>query len=86
MRFSTSSLLLLELASTVLAVPSPSENAAARRPKQDKRKAQAVKSAFEFSWEGYLNHSFPHDTLHPLSNGFEDDRCVRARLEAMPVV
>ncbi|XP_044716127.1 glycosyl hydrolase family 47 protein [Hirsutella rhossiliensis] len=59
MRFTTGSLLLLELATTVLAVP---------------EKAEAVKRAFEISWEGYYNYSFPHDTLHPVSNGFEDDR------------
>lgn len=74
MRLTTGSLLLLELASTVLAAPPPAANAAESRPRQDRRKADAVKRAFEISWEGYYNHSFPHDTLHPVSNGFEDDR------------
>lgn len=76
-------LVLLELAATVLAVPQPAVSAD-RRPKPDERRAEAIKNAFRVSWQAYLDHAFPHDTLHPLSNGFEDDRCVLAPLAHWP--
>lgn len=29
---------------------------------------EAIKSAFEFAWNGYYRIAFPHDELHPVSN------------------
>ncbi|OJD32067.1 glycoside hydrolase family 47 protein [Diplodia corticola] len=37
-------------------------------------KADAVKDAFNFAWNGYYTYAFPHDELHPVSNGFGDSR------------
>ena len=37
-------------------------------------RVDAVKDAFQRSWDGYYKYAFPHDTLHPVSNTFEDDR------------
>ena len=35
-------------------------------------RAAAVKQAFQTAWDGYKNHAFPHDQLHPLTNSFDD--------------
>jgi mannosyl-oligosaccharide alpha-1,2-mannosidase len=37
-------------------------------------RANAVKDAFSFSWNGYMTFAFPHDELHPVSNSFSDSR------------
>jgi mannosyl-oligosaccharide alpha-1,2-mannosidase len=74
MRLSSSSVLLLDLAATAIAYPSRRSNV--QPPQADHEKARAVKEAFEISWSGYYKYAFPHDTLHPVSNTFEDDRCV----------
>ncbi|KAF2092100.1 glycoside hydrolase family 47 protein [Saccharata proteae CBS 121410] len=37
-------------------------------------RADAVKEAFEFAWDGYYKYAFPHDELHPVSNGYGDSR------------
>lgn len=34
----------------------------------------AVKQAFQISWDGYYKYAFPHDSLKPVSNSWEDDR------------
>ena len=34
----------------------------------------AVKEAFQRSWDGYYKYAFPHDSLRPVTNTFEDDR------------
>lgn len=39
---------------------------------QDRR--DAVKQAFQVSWDGYYKYAFPHDSLKPVSNSYEDDR------------
>ncbi|EFW20805.1 maturation of Asn-linked oligosaccharides protein [Coccidioides posadasii str. Silveira] len=36
--------------------------------KTSQERAEAVKAAFRFAWEGYLEHAFPNDELHPVSN------------------
>jgi hypothetical protein len=28
------------------------------------------------SWDGYYKHAFGHDSLRPVTNGWEDDRSV----------
>ncbi|KAL2863737.1 glycoside hydrolase family 47 protein [Aspergillus lucknowensis] len=37
-------------------------------------RADAVKEAFSHAWDGYYEHAFPHDELHPISNGYGDSR------------
>lgn len=37
-------------------------------------RADAVKAAFQLSWDGYYKYAFPHDSLKPVSNTFSDDR------------
>ena len=37
-------------------------------------RANAVKAAFQRSWNGYYKYAFPHDSLRPISNGWDDDR------------
>lgn len=39
-------------------------------------RADAVKDAFKFAWTGYEKYAFPHDELHPVSNGYSDSRFV----------
>lgn len=33
----------------------------------------AITAAFQYAWNGYSEHCFGHDTLHPVSNTCEDD-------------
>lgn len=44
------------------------------------QRADAVKQAFQISWDGYYKYAFPHDSLRPISNGWSDDRCVSSWL------
>ncbi|KAJ9151246.1 alpha-1,2-Mannosidase [Pleurostoma richardsiae] len=37
-------------------------------------RADAVKAAFRHGWDGYYQYAFPHDSLRPVSNTWEDDR------------
>ncbi|MCJ1308085.1 maturation of Asn-linked oligosaccharides protein [Agyrium rufum] len=37
-------------------------------------RAEAVKDAFKFAWNGYYTYAFPNDELHPVSNGFGNSR------------
>lgn len=37
-------------------------------------RADAVKEAFQRGWDGYYKYAFPHDSLRPVTNGYEDDR------------
>ncbi|KAI9368102.1 mannosyl-oligosaccharide alpha-1,2-mannosidase 1B [Aspergillus egyptiacus] len=37
-------------------------------------RADAVKEAFSHAWDGYYEYAFPHDELHPISNGYGDSR------------
>ena len=39
-------------------------------------KAQQLKDAFKFAWEGYYEYAFPNDELHPVSNTFGNSRFV----------
>ena len=36
--------------------------------------AGAVEEAFQHAWDGYTKYAFPHDELHPVSNGYGDSR------------
>lgn len=71
MPLSNKSILLLGLAGVALAVPA---KRTVKTPAADHKRAGAIKEAFEISWNGYYKHAFPHDTLHPVTNGYEDDR------------
>ena len=39
-------------------------------------RADAVKEAFQVSWDGYYKYAFPHDSLRPVTNRYADDRLV----------
>ena len=43
-------------------------------PTESQYRANAVKEAFQFSWNGYKTYAFPHDELHPVSNTYSDSR------------
>ncbi|PHH82935.1 hypothetical protein CDD82_4258 [Ophiocordyceps australis] len=73
MRFTNACLVLLEVAAgSAWGLPSRE----ARQPEEYPQRAAAIVEAFNHSWTGYYRHAFPHDTLRPLSNGFEDDRAA----------
>ncbi|KAJ5682682.1 Mannosyl-oligosaccharide alpha-1-2-mannosidase [Penicillium macrosclerotiorum] len=42
--------------------------------KTTQQKAEAVKEAFQHAWDGYMKYAYPHDELHPVSNGYGDSR------------
>jgi Glycosyl hydrolase family 47 len=52
--------------------PLYARNASATTPASDR--ADAVREAFRHAWAGYKEYAFPHDELHPVSNGFSDSR------------
>ncbi|KAK0617262.1 glycoside hydrolase family 47 protein [Immersiella caudata] len=37
-------------------------------------RADAVRQAFQVSWDGYYKYAFPHDSLRPTTNSYLDDR------------
>jgi len=37
-------------------------------------RADAIKDAFQFGWDGYYQYAFPHDQLEPVTNGYSDPR------------
>ncbi|KAL3472021.1 mannosyl-oligosaccharide alpha-1,2-mannosidase 1B [Aspergillus californicus] len=37
-------------------------------------RADNIKEAFSHAWDGYYKYAFPHDELHPISNGYGDSR------------
>ncbi|KAL9110751.1 MAG: hypothetical protein Q9227_004743 [Pyrenula ochraceoflavens] len=37
-------------------------------------RAQAVKDAFQFAWDGYFQYAFPNDELLPVTNSFSNSR------------
>jgi len=38
------------------------------------QRAQAIKDAFQFAWNGYYEFAFPNDELHPVNNSFGNSR------------
>jgi mannosyl-oligosaccharide alpha-1,2-mannosidase len=40
----------------------------------NRERADAVREAFRFAWKGYYKYAFPHDELHPRTNGYGDSR------------
>ncbi|KAH6608814.1 glycosyl hydrolase family 47 [Trichoderma cornu-damae] len=71
MRFISSSVVALGLAVPALAYPRPP---VVHRGSPNPSRAAAVKAAFRTSWDAYHQYAFPHDDLHPVSNGFDDNR------------
>lgn len=65
------------LLSTTLAAPHGNLMTRQDRPNNDTlntERAEAVKAAFQFAWDGYVEYAFPHDELHPISNSYSDSR------------
>ena len=58
------------------AVPQPhgATEAVLSAQSNSQQKADAVKEAFQHAWDGYMKYAFPHDELHPVSNGYGDSR------------
>ena len=82
MRFTAQSSLVLGLAATGTAHPYASVQ---NRAVSADEKAQAVIDAFQLSWNGYYEHAFPHDTLRPVSNSYEDDRYFGCKVSGAQV-
>ena len=62
---------------TVLAIPTRHQEARAGHVSNhtlNRERADAVKEAFTHAWDGYYKYAFPHDELHPVTNGFSDSR------------
>jgi len=45
------------------------------------QRAEAVKDAFRFAWNGYFEFAFPNDELHPVNNSFGNSRYGLAQKE-----
>lgn len=43
-----------------------------------KTRANAVKEAFQFAWDGYYTYAFPADELHPITKGKGYSRFAQA--------
>lgn len=74
MRVTSLSLAALSLAGSALAYPYTDSEAALRKQSANQQRADAVKEAFQHAWNGYMKYAFPHDELHPVSNGYGDSR------------
>ncbi|CZR61016.1 related to class I alpha-mannosidase 1B [Phialocephala subalpina] len=63
--------------STTLAVPHPANLPRQSRPDNhtlNRERADAVKAAFTYAWDGYYKYAFPNDELHPITNSFSNSR------------
>lgn len=69
----TSVCMIAAFVSQVLALPA-TETTEKRAPAPDHARATAVRQAFQTAWDGYYAHAFPHDSLLPITNTYEDDR------------
>lgn len=72
MRFSSTTTAAL-LAATAVANPIKSRYATNATTNEADR-AAAVIEAFRHAWTGYSTYAFPHDELHPVSDGYGDSR------------
>ncbi|KAJ5819302.1 CAZyme family GH47 [Penicillium riverlandense] len=68
------SLSALALVGPTLAVPHNGQAESVRNQSSSQGRAAAVKEAFQHAWTGYMKYAFPHDELHPASNGYGDSR------------
>lgn len=64
----------LSLVGSTVAYPFAETEEVLRRESDSQRKADAVKEAFQHAWNGYMKYAYPHDELHPVSNGYGDSR------------
>ena len=67
------------LASTVFSFPHSKDNLKRQGTRPDdhtlnRQRADAVKEAFTYAWDGYYKYAFPNDELNPVSNGFSNSR------------
>ncbi|KAF7619586.1 hypothetical protein AFLA_001211 [Aspergillus flavus NRRL3357] len=76
MHFSSLSLPLtaLSLVTPSLAYPQFKFEQRVARSNSSESRANAVKEAFVHAWDGYMQYAYPHDELHPISNGVGDSR------------
>ena len=66
--------IVTSLAATSLAYPRRGLYERQSDNSTEAQRAQAVKDAFQFAWDGYYKYAFPNDELHPVSNSFSDTR------------
>ena len=65
-------------------IASPLPDESQQLPKRDvqfrvqKNRANAVKEAFQFAWDGYYTYAFPADELNPITKGKGYSRFVQA--------
>ncbi|GIZ38550.1 hypothetical protein CKM354_000196600 [Cercospora kikuchii] len=72
MRYSSS---ILAISAATLTTALPQYQPYPGEPKDEaQQRANAVKEAFEFSWQGYSEYAFPNDELLPVTNGFSNSR------------
>lgn len=71
---------LLVLPSIASPVPDDSQPLLKRAPsfRVQKNRADAVKEAFTFAWDGYYKYAFPADELNPISKTKGYSRFVQA--------
>lgn len=62
---------LLVLPSIASPVPDDTQSLLKRAPsfRLQRNRAEAVKEAFTFAWDGYYKYAFPADELNPVSKG-----------------
>lgn len=76
MQYHSILIVLITLCSSSFASPTPhSKHLSGRQDvTSESDRADAVKAAFEYAWNGYKQYAFGHDELKPLSNSFSDSR------------
>jgi len=74
MRISGRALAVAGLVIQAYASPQTTESAAAPNYVNQPERANAVKEAFQRSWDGYRKFAFPNDTLLPVSKSSDNDR------------
>jgi mannosyl-oligosaccharide alpha-1,2-mannosidase len=78
-RFMIAAPLLALLSPTVFGIPYSKDNLKRQGTRPDdhvlnRQRADAVKEAFTYAWDGYYKYAFPNDELNPVSNGFSNSR------------
>lgn len=56
------------------AIPTSSPRSSSPSYSPNATRANAVKAAFQHAWDGYYAYAFPHDSLLPVTNSYQDDR------------
>jgi mannosyl-oligosaccharide alpha-1,2-mannosidase len=73
------------LCSTAFSIPQSNVNLKRQGSRPDdptlnSQRADAVKEAFTFAWDGYYKYAFPNDELNPVTNTFSNSRYVKVLL------